>query len=187
MLARYSLHIFYNNKNQTFIWYISFLAPVLICLQSPDILVAILHSWVYHWRNQGNKRLYLPLSGAEPPTKKKTPQHNTDTFNRQPTKGSWSCLLAGFSSYIRLLKKSYSSSLCIAHYYRRFLGGNRLPWAGEANGGKALRKGGMKLQVVKSHLAFDHLIMKSNYREASRGSLFFLLFIYQRSPVVLDV
>lgn len=86
-----------------FIWYIPYLASILICLQSPDILVAILHSWVYLWRNQGNKRLYLPLSEAD---SQKTPPYNTyrDTFNRQPAKGSRSCLLAGFSSYFRLLK-----------------------------------------------------------------------------------
>lgn len=91
---------------KSFIWYIPYLAPILICLQSPDILVAILHSWVYLWRNQGNKRLYLPLSGADP---QKTPLYYTDrdTFNRQPTKGSRSCLLAGFSSYIRLLKSLF--------------------------------------------------------------------------------
>lgn len=46
-----------------------------------------------------------------------------------------------------------------------------------ANRGKALRKGGMKLQLAKSGLAFDHLIMKSNYRQSQQGSLFFSFYL----------
>lgn len=106
LLPSYSLHQYHHKKNNNkkiFIWYIPYLAAILIWLQSPGISVAILHSWVYLWRNQGNKRLYLPLSGADP---LKTLQYNTDqdTFNRQPVKGCRSCLLAGFSSYFCLLK-----------------------------------------------------------------------------------
>lgn len=80
-----------------FIWN-SYLAPALICLQSPDILVAILHSWVYLWRNQGNKKLYLPLSGAD--------LQKLHSIIRSETLWTGSSrLLAGFSSYIRLLKR----------------------------------------------------------------------------------
>lgn len=38
--------------------------------------------------------------------------------------------------------------------------------------GKDRRNGRMKLFVAKSGLASDHLIMKSNYRQAQQGSLF---------------
>lgn len=44
-----------------------------------------------------------------------------------------------------------------------------------------LRKARMKLHVAKSGLAFDHLIMKSNYRQAQQGSLFFSCYL-SRNP-----
>ena len=160
---RYSLHIIMNKAS--FICYIPYLAPLLICLRSPDISVAILHSWVYLWRNQGNKKLYLPLSGADPQKLHSIIQAET-LWTGSLWKVPRSCLLAGFSSYFRLLKSVISCHCALYIIAHGFLGGSHLPWAAEANGGQALRKGGMKLQVAKSGLALDHLIMKSNYRQA---------------------
>lgn len=75
-------------------------------------------------------------------TPQKTPPHNTDgdTFNRQPAKGSPVPSPGRIFYLYSFIKKSYSLSLCIEHYCGRCLGGNRLPRAAAANGGKASRK-----------------------------------------------
>lgn len=86
----------------SFIWYIPYLTPLCICLQSPDILVAILHSWDYLWRNRGNKKALFTVIRSRPlPQKKKT---SSVWYGMRHFQGSWLCLVAGFSSYFGLLK-----------------------------------------------------------------------------------
>lgn len=88
--------------------------------------IKAIKSFIYPYLEQDPPHPPTPTPTSPPPKKKKTPQYKTDgdIFNRQPTKASRSCPLAGFSSYFRLLKSlipCYCALYIIAPDF--FLGG----------------------------------------------------------------